>query len=263
VEDVTATPRRWLVALIVVAIVGATMAACSGGGNKDKTPAASGTPGTESTASGGGKNADAQELDALAEKFTKTSFKANYTLSSTSSEQPLDGTLVLYKDGADRFRFDITSQQDGQTTALTLIDANNQSVFCLQDAGDLAPILGVDQGKGVCIKNDPTDSAGGLGDILQNFKDLGSSDTTVTSKTTRTIAGQEAHCYEYEMKDSTDKNETCFSADGIPLYDKSVSDSDTTTMEATQLEGSVQTTDFNIPYEIKDLPDFGSGTPAP
>ena len=261
-RNVNATPRRWLIAIAIAAVLGLAMTACSGGGNKNKTPAASGSPGAASTTSSG-KNSDAKELDSLAQKFTNTSFKANYTLTSTSSEQPLDGTLVLYKDGADRFRFDITSQQNGQNTTLILIDTKDASLFCLQDAGDLAPLLGVEPGKGVCIKNDPTDSAGGLADILQNFKDLGSSDTTVTNKSTRDIAGQSARCFDYKTKDSGDVNETCFSNDGVPLYDKSQSSGDTTIMEATQIQGSVQSSDFNVPYEVKALPDMGSDTPAP
>lgn len=241
-----ATPRRWLFAAVTgAALVVVLMAACSGGGSS-------------------GKNADAKELDALAAKFSKTSFKADYTLTSTSSEEPLNGTLVLYKDGADRFRFDITSQQDGQNTTLTLIDDKDSSIFCLDDAGDLAPILGVEPGKGVCIKNDPNDSAGGLTDVLQNFKDLASSDTTVTNKSTRDIAGQDARCFDYQSKGSSDRNQTCFSSDGVPLYDNSQSDSDTTTMEATRLEGTVPPDAFKVPYEIKELPDFtGGDTPTP
>jgi hypothetical protein len=242
--------RHWLAAVVLMVALAVALAACSGGKSNNNKTATAGT------------NADAAELNQLSDKFSKSTFKAQYKLSSTGGDQPLDGTLVMFKDGADRFRFDITSKQQGAAdVALTLIDTKDASVFCLQDAGDLAPILGVDKGKGVCLKNDPTNSAGGLADITQNFKDLASSDTTVTNKSTRSIAGQDARCFDYKTKGSNDTNQTCFSADGIPLYDKSVSSTDTTVMEATSVEGAVQASDFNVPYEVKEIP--GAGTPAP
>jgi hypothetical protein len=263
--------RRWIITLTAVAALGFALAACGGGSKKDtKNTATSGTPASSSSTPAAGKTAsgttkgnsdDAKALNSVAQKFASSTFKAEYNLSSTGSDQPVDGKMTMTKKGSDKFRFDVTSTQDGQPVALTLIETKDNSVFCLQDAGELAPILGVDQGKGVCFKNDPTNGVGGIDDITSTFKNLATSDVTVTGKSSRTIAGQNAQCYNYSTASTGETNETCFSNDGVPLYDKTVSGSDTTTLEATKLDSGVQDSDFDIPYEVKDFPNIADATP--
>lgn len=255
--------RRSMILLTAAAALSIALAACGGSNSSAKTKTAStSAPGTTAAASNtatqgaGGNSADAKALNNVAQKFGSSTFKAEYKLTSTGSNQPVDGTMTMFKQGADKFRFDVTSTQDGQPVALTLIETKDNNVFCLQDAGQLAPILGVDAGKGVCFKNDPTSGAGGIDDITNTFKNLSTSDISVKSKSTRTIAGQSAQCFDYTTASAGETNETCFSNDGVPLYDKTVSSSDTTTLEATQVAGSVQSSDFNVPYEVKDLPNI-------
>jgi hypothetical protein len=249
-----------MILLATAAALAVALTACGGSSAKTKTPSTS-APGTTAAAgktapAGGGNSADAKALNSVAQKFGSSTFKADYKLSSTGGDQPVDGTMTMFKQGADKFRFDVTSTQDGQPVALTLIETKDNNVFCLQDAGQLAPILGVDAGKGVCFKNDPTSGAGGIDDITNTFKNLSTSDVTVSGKSSRTIAGQSAQCFDYTTASAGETNETCFSNDGVPLYDKTVSSSDTTTLEATQVAGSVQSSDFNVPYVVKDLPNI-------
>ncbi|MHB8376554.1 MAG: hypothetical protein ACYDEB_06310 [Dehalococcoidia bacterium] len=251
--------RRFVPALAMLAALGLALAACGGARGRATTPAATGaTPGAPAALSG-----DASELSSLGQKFAASTFKGQYTLTSSGGSQPLDGTMTMYKQGGDRFRFDVSSKQGSQDLSLTLIETKDASVFCLRDAGELAPVLGVQPGKGVCFKNGPASGAARLTDITNTFKNLSAGQITVTGKSTRTIAGQAAQCFQYKNNATAETDETCFSGGGVLLYDRTHSGADSTTFEATRVEGAVQASDFNVPYEIKQLPSLGNGTPAP
>ena len=77
------------------------------------------------------------------------------------------------------------------------------------------------------------------------------------------IVGQDAQCYHYKNNQTNETSDTCFSNDGIPLYDKTDSGTETTTVEATAINSGVQSSDFTLPYEVKDLPDLGDSTTTP
>jgi hypothetical protein len=242
---------------MLVAAVGAY--ACSGGGGS-KTP----TPGGSSAgATGGNASTVSPELTNITNKFSASSFKGDYKLTTTGGDTPLDGTLTLYKDGPDKLRYDVRSTEDGQDVKITLIDTKDISAFCLENAGELAALLGLDPGQGVCFKNDPTDDTGGIGDLTSAFKELSSGDTEVLNHSTRQIIGQDAQCYHYRNNQTSETSDTCFSNDGVPLYDKTDSGSETTTVEATSIGAGVQSSDFNLPYEVKDLPDLGDSGNTP
>ncbi len=259
--------QRSVVLVAALVALAVTLAACGGSKSGAKTPAAGATPAASdvtpaaSAAPPGGGTAGA--LAALGQKFAASTFKATYTLTSSGGSQPLNGAMTMYKQGGDKFRFDVTSKQGGQDVSLTLIETKDASVFCLQDAGELAPVLGVQAGKGVCFKNGTANGATRLTDIINTFKDLSAGGAVVTGKSTRTIAGQAAQCFQYKNNAAAETDETCFSADGVLLYDRTQSTADKTTIEATQVQGAVQASDFKIPYAIKQLPDLGNATPAP
>ena len=232
------------------------LAACSGGDNKSSTPG-SDSGGTASVAT------VSPELKDVTDKFSANSFKADYKLTSSGDTSPLDGTMTLYKNGSDKFRFDVKSTQDGQPVSIVLIETNDVSAFCLDNAGDLAALLDIPNGSGVCFKNDPTNGAGGIKDLASTFKELSSTNTEVLDKSTRTIIGQPTQCYHYRDTQSGDTSDTCFSTDGVPLYDKTDSGSDSTTVEATAVTATVNDTDFNLPYGVKDFPNLGDSTSTP
>ncbi len=245
--------QRFGMVLGATLIIAVMAAGCSGGGSK------SSTPGTDS--SGTSVATVAPELKAVTDKFAANTFKADYKLSSTGGDTPLDGTMTMYKDGSDKFRFDVKSTQDGQPVSITLIQTSDVSAFCLDNAGDLGSLLGVDSGSGVCFKNDPTNGAGDIQDLASTFKELSSVDTQVLDKSTRTIIGQSTQCYHYKNTQTGDTSDTCFSDEGVPLYDKTDSGSDSTTVEATTVAAEVGANDFNLPYVVKDFPNLGDSTP--
>lgn len=248
---------------VLAAAMAAALAGCSGGGKSpaNSAAAACGGTGKSATPAAASNNIDVSELNALAKRFCDASFKAQYNLSGTGTS-PLNGTMTLLKGGQNRFRFDVTTAQDGTPTSLTSIQTKSRSVFCLQDAGELAPLLGLEPGKGVCFNNDPTSGASGLQDLTDTFQQLAGGDVTVTGKSTRTVAGQQGQCYAFTDNSTGDKSETCFSADGVPLYDRTTTAADSTTIEATSVQPTVNDSDFNIPYQVKDLPSLdGTSTP--
>ena len=250
-------PGRFGTAVVCLALAAAMFAACSGGGDKSSTPGSDsgGTPASVATVS--------PELKEITDKFSANSFKADYKLTSSGDSSPLDGTMTLYKNGSDKFRFDVKSTQDGQPVSIVLIETSDVSAFCLDNAGDLAALLDVQDGQGVCFKNDPTNGAGSIKDLASTFKELSSTDTEVLEKSTRTIIGQQTQCYRYRNTQTGDTSNTCFSTDGVPLYDKTDSGSDSTTVEATAVTATVNGSDFNLPYVVKDFPNLGDSTSTP
>ncbi|MDE3095158.1 MAG: hypothetical protein KGK07_04050 [Chloroflexota bacterium] len=252
--------QRSVTLVAALAALAFALAACGGGKGDANAPAAGATPIASAAAARG---ADASALAALGQKFAASTFNAQYTLTSSGGSQPLNGTMTMYKQGGDKFRFDIAGRQGGQDVSLTLIETKDASVFCLQDAGELAPVLGVQAGKGVCFKNETAGGTTRLTDITNTFKNLSAGGAVVTGKSTRTIAGQAAQCFQYKNNAAAETDETCFSADGVLLYDRTRSSADSTTVEATQVQGAVRASDFNVPYAIKQLPDLGNATPAP
>jgi hypothetical protein len=246
-------------------------AACGGSSSSNKTPAATTPAGgtaaagatpaatTAATSSSGGSGGGAVDpgLKAISQTFAKATFKGTYKLTGAGDPQSLgDGTMVLYKDGSSRFRFDVTGTQDGQPVSLVLIEKDGVTVFCLKDAGGLGQVLGVPAGEGACFKTDASDpSSNPAASLSQSLTDLESGDVTMVSKSTRSIAGRSATCYVTKSAANKSNDEECFSDDGVVLYSKGGDDG--SAIEATDISGSVVETDFDPPYSVHDLPMTG------
>lgn len=257
--------RRLVVSVATVCVL-AALAAC--GGSKANSPSSTSPAGT--AASGQGTAASTpvpktpsdpgdQELQALSAKFGSASFEVHYAINDTGSDQPLNGYITIYKQGSDRTRFDIASNEGGETVSLTLLDTPDGSIFCLPDAGALAQLAGVTDGSGVCFKNNPNSGAPDLSAITDNFAQVAGGDFSVTSKSTRVILGVPTTCYDYTTDSGGTQSTTCFTADGVPLYDKSVAGADTTLLDAVQVSAAPASDVFNTPFPVKDFPADSGG----
>jgi len=264
--------------IAAAAVTGAlALAACSSGGgsSKDKTPAsgatqAAGKSGATSApakataatsdSGSGDSGSGADKLRAITRKFTASTFKGTYNLtaSGTSPDALQSGTMVLYKDGDKRVRFEMTAKQDGQDVHVLYIEKDGAKYICFDDAGVLGALIGVEAGKGACINStsndlNPASSIGGT------FADLETADLTVLEQSKRTVAGKQGECYRTKDNKTGDIETACFSSDGALLYSKTEGDN-ASEMEATEMSGSVSGSDFDPPYEVKDVPGVGVGS---
>lgn len=252
------------IAVLILASVG-----CRGGGSASGTQtstSAGSTPSSNATVITGSAttavgniNVGNAALNTLAQQFSSSTFQAQYQMTSTSG----DGAMTIYKQGAGKIRFDITSSADGNNVTLTAIQSASGSVFCLPDAGALAPILGTAPGEGVCFNGDPTNGGASVTDLTDVFKNFSASSASVTGTSSRTIAGDEAKCFDYDSAGASATDETCFSNSGVLLYDMTTTADDTTSIEAIQVQESVPDSVFDVPYQIKSLPGAADTTNTP
>jgi hypothetical protein len=261
---------RSLTVFAVVVVAAAALIACNSGGNSTSTggasPAAtaSGATTTAATqeATGAGSNAgsggSSNELNALAKKFAAATFHATYKATSSGSDAFANGQMVLIKDGDKRLRFEATVSQDGQDMQVIFIATDTVSAFCLKDAGQFGALLGIEPGKGVCFKSDPNDQNNPVGSISSLFSDLENMDVTVLDKSSRQVAGKDATCYKTRDNKTSDVSTDCFTKDGVLMYSQSEGSSGFE-MEATDVSGSVSGSDFDLPYEVRDLPASSGG----
>jgi hypothetical protein len=270
---------RWLVILAAAASVLAA-AACGGGttskdktataaaggsaqngatkasGQGDATKAPASTPEATKSSNGSSGGGGSSDWDGMKEKFLQSTFHASYKVSGSGADQFADGKMEMFKDGDKRFRFDITAIQDGQQIAIIFIENDTASAFCLKDAGELGTLLGIEPGKGVCFKSDPNDANNPVGSLSSLFEDLETMDVTVLEKSSRKVVGKDTTCYKTRDNKTNEVSTACFTKDGVLMYSQSEGTS-AFEMEATDVSGSVSGGDFDLPYEVRDLPGFG------
>jgi hypothetical protein len=250
--------RFRLMAVAGLVIAGSLIFACGGGsktkdasptsGSGDASPAAGKTA---ATASGGG-SAD-PELLAVEDKFAKSTFTATYKATGAEADVLAGGTLSLVKDGDTKFRFDVTTQQDGKDVSIIFIQSGDTSAFCLKDAAELGALLGIEPGKGVCFKTAQSDPNNPVGSLQDLFKGVASADVTLIEKSKRTVAGQDGTCYKTKDNASGDVSTSCFTNDGVMLYVKTEGASPSE-IEAQTVSTAVNADDFTLPYEERELP---------
>jgi hypothetical protein len=263
---------RWAWVAVLLALGALMFGACDGGDDNDDgddepvatEPAGDGEDGgeepeeeeqqeeeEEEEPSGGG---DAGDFRGAAGNFIDATFTAEYDATFSGGGEGTPSAFTMYKSGTDKFRFDATSNVSGQEMEFIFISAGDTTGFCLTDAGELAELLGVPAGEGVCFDSDPTN--GGLDSLtaeLDDFEDEQLGDATGLPD--REIAGQTAKCGTVTEEDGT-TSEACFTEDGVLVY---LSTSDGTQFTATNISGDVSDSDFELPYEVRDFPGLGGG----
>jgi hypothetical protein len=245
---------RSLTFVSLIAAAGLAFAACGGGANGDKTPAgdviADGDTSQEPVAPA---PADTEEVRAKATKFSRATFKATYVITGPQTGGVNGSMLTLYKDGDKKFRFDITGTEDGKDVAIISIEAPGVSALCLKNAGDFGALFGIEGDEGVCLKSDPQESGDAGGGLETVLKGLENADVTVLEKSTRTAAGLTGTCYRAQDNGTSQINTTCYTDDGLIIYREDEGD-EPSVMEAQTISRTVSADDFNLPYDVKDLP---------
>lgn len=260
IEDLMIRTLRWVTALGALTVGVAALSACGGGGSggsDSSTSSAAGTPASNVTAaatqSSGSNGGSSDELKAVAKKFAASTFRATYKATGTGADTFSGGHLVLYKDGEKRLRFDATVNEDGQDMEIIFIATETVSAFCLKDAGEVGALVGVQPGQGVCLNSNPDDKNNPVGSLSSLFSDIENIDVTMLEKSSRNVAGKEAACYKKRDNRTDDVSTDCFTKDGVLMYSQTEGSS-AFEMEATDVSGSVSGSDFDLPYEVRDLP---------
>ncbi|MDP9237195.1 MAG: hypothetical protein M3P30_07345 [Chloroflexota bacterium] len=256
---------RWVAIAGGLTLFSAGLFTGCGGKNDSAAPTAGPTQAdttpqpADRTSSGGSDNDGSDEIRAIAAKLRAATFKGIYTLTATvgsSADALTDGQMVLYKEGDQRSRFDVTGKQAGQDVRIVAIQDGRTSLFCVKSPGGIAGLFGFANGEGLCVKGVADDQ-----DAAASFRQISSylwnDDATVLEKSSRTIAGMEADCYRAKDNQTDEISTACFSRDGALLYAKNEGDT-ASEIVATQITGTVSDADFDPPYPVTDIPGLGN-----
>jgi len=251
-------PRAWLA--VGVLLAGALLLACGGDGddgdgddNGDggaQPTATESAAGEDETPPGDGNGADggdaSSDLSALAGEWATKEAKISYDFTSSSAGTESAGAFTLYWKPPDSWRLDMTI--DGE--AITLIATGGSTYYCSESGGE-----------GTCIQAPASQIPV---PFLSSFVDPDAYESFIAGsfagldidRSERTIAGQDAQCYSASgvVAGEEGQSEFCFSSDGVPLRISGGGGGSEFTMEATDASDSVSDTDFELPYEILEIP---------
>lgn len=252
--------RRYVMLMGMVGLALALLAGCGGGsgdGDNDapartQTVASGGTPPGNATPEDTGSEADREDARQLRRRFLDSTFTGEYTATDIDASGIGAGTLVIYKD-EQKIRVDLRTTEDGQDIEIIFIKSPDVNGFCLKGGSDIAGMLGLAPGEGACFNDDVTDSAG-FGDFIAGLAALEDDDFVLRNRTTRTIAGLDAACFQTTEKNGVEP-ELCFSGDGALL--SIGGDADGANITATAIEPDVKEDAFQLPYAVQELPDIG------
>jgi hypothetical protein len=244
------------------------LSACGGDDdNADETPRATSeatrddadaeTPAPTGDDDDGGGNGGGGDLADAVERFAGSTFTATYTATDSDPDNPLNGTMIIYKDGDDRFRIDVAGTVEGVESTFVIIDAGDVSGFCLRGASEFLELLDLPEGEdGVCFANDPT--GGGFESFADQLRAFNEEEFEVLDTSEREIAGRDADCFRIRDRETEEVNEVCIDDDGVLLYSNTEGDT-VMTLEATGVGDDPSDGDFELPYVVRELPGFGGG----
>ncbi|HEY8767472.1 MAG TPA: hypothetical protein VIP09_09475 [Dehalococcoidia bacterium] len=226
-------------------------ATTSGRTTATQAPNPDATKTEQATATSGSSSADiASQLAALGGNITQATGKVTYTSTDSSG---ITSTITFYSKPPNS-RFDSTAA-DGSTTAY--IETPQTTYICSSDAAQQNQTCLAQAGTG-------TGSAG-LGlfgsffspTLVDALTAAAQAQGIEIKKTSETIAGTDASCFEGTYNGSTEK--FCFSGDGVMLAEQITDTSGTTGLTATAYSRNVSDSDFQPPYPVTTIPAIPTG----
>jgi hypothetical protein len=244
--------------LVIVALTAALLliAACGGddeeadGGDSEPTATreADGGGGEATPNSGDGDGEDAaSDLSALAGEYSDFSGVVKYETSGFGDES--FSTMTIYRDG-NRSRVDY----EGEGSSGSFITNEEGSFACAE-----GQCLKYPAGQGI----DPTAAFTAFitpETVQEAFGDV--PDGVDVEKSSEEIAGLEATCYTYsgdvdETEAGDETGQICFSESGILLRLEFESAAGGGSFEAVEAQETVEDSDFEPPFDVVDLGEFG------
>jgi len=248
---------RWRIWLAAIAVLGGALLLACGGGDDDKKDDGGGAEPTATASADGdvtpadggdgdGGDGASGDLTELAGAWATKQAKITYNI--TSSADTAGGTYTVYWNPPDEWRLDASS---GGTEAGIFIKNADGEYICSPDGS----------GGGACISSPgltiPVPFLGTFFDVddYENFVE-GSFGGVGADKSEETIAGIDAQCYTITSNITGAESETqwCVSDDGLPLRVRVSAGGVDYAFEATSAEGSVADADFELPYEVLEIP---------
>lgn len=249
---------RWLITVLSVTVVAVLlmMAACGGGDDEEVDDGGESRPTATETTDGGDETTDPDDgggddartnLSALADNYEDFIGAINYE--TTGFGGGAFTSMKIYK-GENASRVDY----EGEGATGTIISTADAIYIC---------------GEGLCIKYSSGDSSldptAGLTALLSAesiadaYGDL--PDGVEVEESSEEIAGVDATCYSYtgeidETESGDESGEICVSESGLLLRLK-FSGGGGGQFEATEATDDVSDDDFEPPFPVTELPDFG------
>lgn len=242
---------KFFAVLLAVGLLAFAAVACNGGGNGDETPQAGGTPGADGgngDEDGGGGLSDLESLAAAASEGVVA--KVTYRITTEGGGETFEGEWVLVQRPPDS-RIEISSSEGGVESRTIIINAGGKSYICFAMGGEGSCLVTEEEVAGA--ETSPLDL---LFDIPGAIAE-GVQSVAIGNTSQRTIAGLDATCFTIGGLAELDEGEICFSDAGLLLYLQSEVGGSSSTFEATSVSTDVTDADFEPPYDILELPDFG------
>ena len=241
--------------LLVVGLLALAAVACNGGGSEDETPQAGETPAVDGGDDGDDGDGDSdstglQDLGALASEASGDVIaRVTYRFTSEAGGEVVEGEWVLVQRPPDS-RFEFVSTAGGEEIRTIIISAGGESYLCSSIGGE-----------GTCLTADIGDTEAQtavldpLFDVPEELAAAG--DVGLVDRSERSIAGVDASCFTVTSDISgLGEGEVCFSEEGLLLLLRSDTNGDSLTFEATSVSTDVTDADFELPYDILELPDL-------
>ena len=229
--------------VLAVGLLAFAAVACNGGGNGDETPQAGDEDGEDSTG--------LQDLRALASRASgEVIYKVTYQITTEAGGEVIESERVLVQRPPDS-RIEIVRTVEGVEFSTIIISAGGESYLCASSGGEGACLM-VDIGE----TEAQTAHLAPLFDVPRELTEQAEG-VDLLNSSERGIGGVDATCFTVSSDISgLGDGEVCFSEEGLLLLLRSDTNGDSLTFEATSVSTDVTDADFELPYDILELPDF-------
>ena len=200
---------------------------------------------------GGGDDEALRDLESLASEAAEgVVAKVTYKVTSDVDGRVVEQEWVVVQRLPDS-RFELSSTEDVLLFRTIIISSGGKSFLCFSISGEESCL--VTSAQEAEVGKAPFDP---IFDISRELAGA-AEDVDIVDRSQRRIAGVDASCFKVRSDISVlGDGEVCFSAEGILLLLRSELDNVSSTIEATSVSTDVTDEDFELPYELFELPEF-------
>lgn len=200
---------------------------------------------------GGGDDEALRDLESLASEAARGIVaKVTYKVTSDVDGQVFEQDWVVVQRPPDS-RFELSSTEGVVQFRSIIISSGGKTHLCFSSGGEESCLVA--SAEEAVVGKAPFDP---IFDISRELAEE-AEDVDIIDRSQRRIAGVDASCFKVRSDISAlGDGEVCFSAEGILLLLQSELDNVGSTIEATSVSTDVTDEDFELPYELFELPEF-------